>query len=273
MKFAVKMLLFSAAAVEATRIRSFNAECPCTCISHEPLWEYYDYGKEIYVDPGCTECEVVVNETCFTIQKAEEDKVAAAKLAVSQKAEADAIAAHLKKDALDAVDAKVKAAMQQKAAAEAAEAAFKLKTEKEILAAEAAQAAAHAKANKEIADAETAGEAAIISAVEKDTAERAMADAALAHANAVASNEIEAAEHAAAEWKARVVAFAKAKQNEELEATAAQVKAGVAATTAKVQWAEAEAAWDESQCVEKHAHEVAVDAEKHAEECWDTTCQ
>ena len=70
-----------------------------------------------------------------------------------------------------------------------------------------------------------------------------------------------------------MVAFAKAKKDEELEAHEAAVKAGEAAGAAKVAWAEAEAAWDEAKCKEEHAHEVAVEAEKHAEECWDTTCE
>merc|ERR1711934_1001660 len=95
MKFAVKVLLFGAAAVEAAKIKPhrYTKECPCECISHEPLWNYYDYAKEIYVDPGCNECKVVKEEACFTIAKAEADKAAAAKLALEQKAAADAAAA------------------------------------------------------------------------------------------------------------------------------------------------------------------------------------
>lgn len=91
MKYAVKMLLFGAAVVEATKINQLNAlgACPCECISQEPLWAYYDYANEIYYDPGCTGCKVIMNEACFTIHKAEEDKAAAAKLAADQKAAAD----------------------------------------------------------------------------------------------------------------------------------------------------------------------------------------
>jgi len=72
MKFVVKMLLFGAAAVEASKIKQKEAarECPCTCISHEPLWKYYDYASEIYYDPHCHDCRVVANEACFTIKKA-----------------------------------------------------------------------------------------------------------------------------------------------------------------------------------------------------------
>ena len=127
MKFAVKMLLFSAAAVSATRIKQKEAlgACPCECISHEPLWAWYDYANEIYYDPGCTDCKVVMNEACFTIHKAEEDKKAAALLAADQKAAADAEAASEKHAAVVSIEAAAKLAAEEKAAADAAEAALK----------------------------------------------------------------------------------------------------------------------------------------------------
>ena len=94
MKFAVKVLLFGLAAANKINQMSAMEECPCDCISHEPLWTYYDYDKEVYYNPECTECKVVANDACWTIQKAEEDKAAAAQIAADQKAAADAKAAH-----------------------------------------------------------------------------------------------------------------------------------------------------------------------------------
>lgn len=122
MKYAVKALL-GLIAVQATKINQMNSlnECPCECISHEPLWDYYDYNSEIYYNPGCTECKIVANEACWTISKAEEDKAAAAKIAADQKAAADAKAAHKEHDAEISIQTAAEAAACAKAEADAAE--------------------------------------------------------------------------------------------------------------------------------------------------------
>merc|ERR1712010_311801 len=146
MKFAVKMLLFGAASVSAHKINQMSSlnECPCECISKEPLWTYYDYENEIYYDgEGCTECKVVANEACWTIQKAEEDKVMAAQLAADTKAAADAKMAHKERDAEVSITTAAEAAACAKKEADAEEAALERKDLAEIEAARKADALEH----------------------------------------------------------------------------------------------------------------------------------
>ena len=146
MKFAVKVLLFGAAAVSAHKIKQMSSmtECPCECISREPLWTYYDYDNEIYYDgEGCTECKVVADEACWTIQKAEEDKVRAAQITADVKAAADAKASHKERDAEVSIKTAADAAACAKAEADAAEAALERKDMAEIEAARKADALEH----------------------------------------------------------------------------------------------------------------------------------
>lgn len=46
-------------------------------MSKQGIFDYYDYDLEIYVNPGCTDCELVVKDACFDIHHAEVVKVAA----------------------------------------------------------------------------------------------------------------------------------------------------------------------------------------------------
>ena len=68
MKSVVKILL-SVAVVQAMRLDQNTAvtECPCECISHEPLWNYYDYDHGVYFNTGCPvrDCRITAADACF----------------------------------------------------------------------------------------------------------------------------------------------------------------------------------------------------------------
>lgn len=65
----------------AMAMKQKTQQCPCDCVSEEPLWNNFDWANQIYINPGCGECNRVVDEGCWTIEKATADKAAALKLA------------------------------------------------------------------------------------------------------------------------------------------------------------------------------------------------
>ena len=128
MKFVVKMLL-SVAVAHAMRLdqNTASAECPCDCISREPLWNNYNYNYDagVYFNTGCpvNPCRITAADACFgegQVAWARNAEVAAGKEAWARNAEVvageEAWAAQALADQATAVDEQAKAAADAAAA-------------------------------------------------------------------------------------------------------------------------------------------------------------